>query len=64
MAEFNAFTVNDETVEELTAAGFAPVLRWVRAFKSERAYKTAEALKYARDQKRRKATGTKRGKKS
>lgn len=44
MAEMNAFTVDDATVKRLQDAGFAPVLRWVRPFKSERAYKTKEAL--------------------
>lgn len=46
MAKMNAFTVDDATVAKLEAAGFAPVLRWVRPFKSEKVYKTQEALAY------------------
>lgn len=57
MTEFNAFTVDDATVEKLKEAGFAPVLRWVRAFKSEKTYKTHEALVYvARPKKKRNRT--------
>jgi len=46
MTEFNAFGVDDETVEKLKAGGFAPVLSWVRPWKSGKRFKTAEAVEF------------------